>query len=221
MSLPLPASLAIFLNVRIRFSPDWIASSSIPVLRDMASARSFTSPAVTFAAPPVDLRTASVCLRTCSEFSNCLNEYAAAAPRTDSPPVIVFRPAVNRRVLVSTSTTSVLIVGIGKSLEEGLELGRARGATLEPFLHVRGEEVADLAAPALTGQERDEVVGQHGEPGVDTLMREHGTIDPFERRPFQEFAGRHLLDHLERLPQRDRYSMDLSAPGLVPKDATA
>src|SRR5262245_36877197 len=198
MSLPLPASLAMFLNVRIRFSPDWIASSSIPVLRDMASARSFTSPAVTFAAPPVDLRTASVCLRTCSEFSNCLNEYAAAPHRTASLPeivsrppvshlVIVFRPAVNRRVLVSTSTTSVLIVGIGKSLEEGLELGRARGATLEPFLHVRGEEVADLAAPALTGQERDEVVGQHGEPGVDTLMREHGTVDPFERRPFQEF----------------------------------
>jgi hypothetical protein len=60
MSLPLPTSLRTFVNVSSRFSPDWIASSSTPVLLLIAVARSPTCLAVTFAAPPVDLMTCVV-----------------------------------------------------------------------------------------------------------------------------------------------------------------
>jgi hypothetical protein len=44
MSLPLPTSLRTFVNVSSRFSPDWIASSSTPVLLLIAVA-SFGRPA--------------------------------------------------------------------------------------------------------------------------------------------------------------------------------
>jgi hypothetical protein len=39
MSLPLPPSFLMFLNVRRRFAPDWIASSSMPTLLLIAVAR--------------------------------------------------------------------------------------------------------------------------------------------------------------------------------------
>jgi hypothetical protein len=58
--LPLPASLRTFVNVSSRFSPDWIASSSTPLLRLMTVASVAIWSAVTPATPPVDFRTAFV-----------------------------------------------------------------------------------------------------------------------------------------------------------------
>jgi hypothetical protein len=55
--LPLPTSLRTFVNVSSMFSPDWIASSSMPTLREIAFARLPTWIAETFAAPPVVLMT--------------------------------------------------------------------------------------------------------------------------------------------------------------------
>jgi hypothetical protein len=52
-SLPLPASLRTFVNVSSRFSPDWIASSSTPVLFEIDVASAPTCLAVTPATPPV------------------------------------------------------------------------------------------------------------------------------------------------------------------------
>jgi hypothetical protein len=61
-SFPAPASLRTFVNVSSRFSADWIASSSCPVLLDRAVARSPTCSAVTPAAAPVCLITFAVSL---------------------------------------------------------------------------------------------------------------------------------------------------------------
>ena len=55
MSLPLPASLRTCLKVSNKLALDWIASSSTPVLRLIASARSPTCFAVILDAPPVAL----------------------------------------------------------------------------------------------------------------------------------------------------------------------
>jgi hypothetical protein len=60
MSLPEPTTFLTLVNVRSRFSPDWIASSSTPVFLAMAPARSPTCLADTCAAPPVDLMTCDV-----------------------------------------------------------------------------------------------------------------------------------------------------------------
>ena len=60
IALPLPASFLMFLNVRRRFCPDWIASSSMPVFSEIADARAPTWPAEMFAALPIDWMTFSV-----------------------------------------------------------------------------------------------------------------------------------------------------------------
>ena len=86
MSLPFPALFWTLVNVSSRFSPDWIVSSSIPVLRIIDPARFATCFAVTPAAPPVDLMTAAVCAAT---FADCVS---SSIP-TFNVPVSAARPA--------------------------------------------------------------------------------------------------------------------------------
>jgi hypothetical protein len=86
--LPFPASFRMFVNVNRRFSPDWIASSSIPVFFIIALARSVTCFAVTWAAAPVDLMTLFVCAVT---FTDCVHSSqpifnVATAPRNTRRP---------------------------------------------------------------------------------------------------------------------------------------
>ena len=60
MSLPLPASLRMFLNVRRKLAPSWIDSASDAVRFSSEPARSSTCLAETPAAPPVDRMTVAV-----------------------------------------------------------------------------------------------------------------------------------------------------------------
>jgi hypothetical protein len=85
-SLPLPASLRICLNVSSRFAPDWMSSSSTPVLSLSDPARSPTSFAVTFAAPPVDLIAASVCAAIRRDSSNARYVRTPNATPSAAPP---------------------------------------------------------------------------------------------------------------------------------------
>jgi hypothetical protein len=95
MSLPLPTSLRILVNVSSMFSPDAIASSSMPAYLEIEFARSSTCLALTFAADPVDAITAAVCPATfCASSASAIddlkNDTTPAAPTSPAPTLASF-----------------------------------------------------------------------------------------------------------------------------------